>query len=99
MESEDEALIAQQQLQIAKLKHQIYGQRSERSARLIEQLALTFEELEADASEDELAAERAVAKTTTTMARGPACLRRSSREVVLYGRRWRTAWCRSRRHR
>jgi hypothetical protein len=63
--SEDEALIAQQQLQIAKLKHQIYGQRSERSARLIEQLALTFEELEADATEDELAAERAVAKTTT----------------------------------
>lgn len=63
--SEDEALIAQQKLQIAKLKHQIYGQRSERSARLIEQLALTFEELEADATEDELTAERAVAKTTT----------------------------------
>lgn len=62
--SEDEALIAQQQLQIAKLKHQIYGQRSERSARLIEQLALTFEELEADVTEDELAAEQAVAKTT-----------------------------------
>ena len=39
--------------------------RSERSSRLIEQLALTFEELEADATEDELAAERAAAKTTT----------------------------------
>ena len=63
--AEDGALIAQQKLQIAKLKHQIYGQRSERSARLIEQLALTFEELEADATEDELAAERAVTKTTT----------------------------------
>lgn len=63
--AEDGALIAQQKLQIAKLKHQIYGQRSERSARLIEQLALTFEELEADATEDELAAERAVARTTT----------------------------------
>lgn len=37
----------------------------ERSSRLIDQLALTFEELEADATEDELAAERAVAKTTT----------------------------------
>ena len=48
--SEDEALIAQQKLQIAKLRHQIYGQRSERSSRLIEQLALTFEELEADAT-------------------------------------------------
>ena len=63
--SEDEALIAQQKLQIAKLKRQIYGQRSERSSRLIEQLALMFEELEADATEDELAAERAVAKTTS----------------------------------
>jgi hypothetical protein len=63
--SEDEALIAQQKLQIAKLKHQIYGQRAERSSRLIEQLALTFEELEANATEDELAAERAVAKMTT----------------------------------
>ena len=63
--SEDSALIAQQKLRIAKLERQIYGQRSERSSRLIDQLALTFEELEADATEDELAAERAVAKTTT----------------------------------
>src|ERR1700726_4006929 len=63
--SEDSALIAQQKLRIAKLERQIYGQRSERSSRLIEQLALTFEELEADATEDELAAEQAVAKTTT----------------------------------
>ncbi len=63
--SEDSALIAEQKLRIAKLERQIYGQRSERSSRLIEQLALTFEELEADVTEDELAAERAVAKTTT----------------------------------
>ena len=63
--SEDTALIAAQKLQIAKLERQIYGQRSERSARLIDQLALTFEELEASATEDELAAEKAVAKTTT----------------------------------
>src|SRR6478609_6910926 len=63
--AEDSALIAQQKLQIAKLERQIYGQRSERSTRLIDQLALTFEELEADATEDELAAERAAAKTTT----------------------------------
>src|SRR6201993_761235 len=62
--SEDQALIAQQTLRIAKLERQIYGQRSERSSRLIDQLALTFEELEADATEDELAAERAMAKTT-----------------------------------
>src|SRR5271169_4505330 len=63
--SEDMALIAQQKLRIAKLERQVYGQRSERSARLIEQLALAFEELEAGATEDELAAETAVARTTT----------------------------------
>src|SRR6202042_3934795 len=63
--SEDSALIAQQKLQIAKLQRQIYGQRSERSSRLIDQLALTFEELESSATEDELAAEKAVARTTT----------------------------------
>jgi transposase len=63
--SEDSALIAQQKLRIAKLERQIYGQRSERLSRLIDQLALTFEELEADATEDELAAEAAVAKTTS----------------------------------
>jgi transposase len=62
--SEDTALIAQQKLRIAKLERQVYGQRSERSARLIDQLSLTFEELEAGATEDELAAEAAVAKTT-----------------------------------
>src|SRR5712675_120920 len=63
--SEDSALIAQQKLRIAKLERQIYGQRSERSSRLVDQLALTFEELGADATEDELAAEQAVARTTT----------------------------------
>ena len=63
--SEDVALIAQQKLRIAKLERQVYGQRSERSARLIDQLALTFEELEASATVDELAAETAVAKTTS----------------------------------
>src|SRR3984957_909660 len=63
--SEDVALIAQQKLRIAKLERQVYGQRSERSARLIDQLALAFEELEAGATEDELAAETAIAKTTS----------------------------------
>jgi transposase len=63
--SEDMALIAAQKLQIAKLQRQIYGQKSERSARLIDQLSLELEELEASATEDEFAAEQAVAKTTT----------------------------------
>jgi transposase len=63
--SEDLALIAHQKLRIAKLERQIYGPRSERSARLINQLELQLEEAEAAATEDELAAEAAVAKTTT----------------------------------
>jgi transposase len=66
--SEDMALIAAQKLRIAKLERQVYGQRSERPARLIDQLALDFEELEASATEDELAAELAAVKTTTVRA-------------------------------
>jgi len=66
--SEDMALTAAQKLRIAKLERQVYGPRSERSARLIEQLALDFEELAASATEDELAAEQAAAKTTTVRA-------------------------------
>ncbi len=38
--AEDQALIVAQKLRIAKLERQVYGQRSERSARLIEQLSL-----------------------------------------------------------
>jgi transposase len=63
--SEDLALIAHQKLRIARLERQIYGPRSERSSLLIEQLALTFEELEASATEDELAAEIATASVTS----------------------------------
>ena len=60
----DAALIAAQKLRIAMLERQVYGQRSERAARLIDQLSLTFEELATSATEDELAAEQAVARTT-----------------------------------
>ncbi|HEY0911107.1 MAG TPA: IS66 family transposase [Bradyrhizobium sp.] len=66
--AEDQALIAAQKLRIAKLERQVYGQRSERSARLVEQLSLEFEELAASATEDELAAEMAVAKTANVRA-------------------------------
>ena len=72
------ALIAAQKLQIAKLQRQIYGQRSERSTRLIDQLALEFEELAASATEDELAAEQAAAKTTTVR---PFTRRRAERDT------------------
>jgi transposase len=66
--SDDQALIAHQQLQIAKLTRQLYGQHSERTVRLLDQMELAFEELESSASEDEIAAERAVAKTTKVVA-------------------------------
>jgi transposase len=63
--SADLAMIAHQKLRIAKLERQLYGPRSERSSQLIDQMALQFEDLEASATEDELAAEIAVTKTTT----------------------------------
>ena len=63
-QSDDQALIAHLKLQIEKLNRDRYGPRSERTARLLDQLELTLEELEASATEDELAAEMAAAKTT-----------------------------------
>ena len=66
--SDDQALIAHQQLQIEKLTRQLYGQHSERTARLLDQMELALEELESSASEDEIAAERAAAKTTNVVA-------------------------------
>ena len=66
--SEDKALLAHQRLQIAKLTRQLYGPRSERSVRLLDQMELAFEELAGSATEDEIAAERAVAKTTNVAA-------------------------------
>ena len=43
-----EALIARLKLEIEKLKREIHGHRLERKARLLEQLELQLEELEAD---------------------------------------------------
>ncbi len=63
--SNAEAIIAALKLMVEKLRREIYGQRSERKARLLDQLELELEELEARASEDELAAEQAAAKTST----------------------------------
>jgi transposase len=60
-----EALISYLKLEIEKLRRQIYGTRSERKARLLEQMELQLEELEAAATEDELVAETAAAQTQT----------------------------------
>ncbi len=68
MASDDKAMIAHQKLRIAKLERQIYGPRKERGALLQDQMELTLEELDASATEDEIAAEIAVAKTTTVAA-------------------------------
>src|ERR1700681_5020824 len=66
--SDDDAMITHQRLQIEKLTRQLYGQHSERMVRLLDQMELAFEELESSASEDEIAAERATAKTTNVVA-------------------------------
>jgi transposase len=63
--SSSEALIAHLKLEIEKLRREIYGTRSERKARLLEQMELQLEDLEAAATEDELVAENAAARTQT----------------------------------
>src|SRR6202051_3742299 len=63
--SQDMALIAHQKLRIARLGRQLDGQPSEHSVRLLAQLGLVFEEPQAESTEDELAAEAAIARTTT----------------------------------
>jgi Transposase and inactivated derivatives len=65
--SATEALIAHYKLQIAKLRREQYGPSAERSRRLLDQMELELEDLEADATEDGLAAV-ATASTATTVA-------------------------------
>ena len=66
--SNAEAQIAHLKLQIEKFRREFYGTRSERTARLIDQLELQLEELETSASEDDLAAEQAFASAGKTQA-------------------------------
>ncbi len=66
--SNADALIAHLKLEIEKLRRELYGSRSERKARLLDQMELQLEDLEAAATEDELAAERAAAATPTVQA-------------------------------
>lgn len=63
--SSTEALISHLKLEIEKVRRQLYGTRSERKAWLLEQMELQLEELVATATEDELAAEKAAARTQT----------------------------------
>lgn len=57
-----EVLIAHLKLAIEKMRRELYGSRSERGAKLLDQMELELEDLEASAAEDEIAA----AKTTAT---------------------------------
>ena len=58
-----DALIAHLKLEIEKLRRALYGVRSERKERLLEQMELELEELETAAAEDELKASKAAAQT------------------------------------
>lgn len=58
-----EALIARLRLEIEKLRRTLYGARSERKERLVDRLEMQLEDVEADATEDELAAERSTPST------------------------------------
>ena len=66
--SGDQALIAHLKLLIAKYNREKFGSRSERSARILDQLELQLEDLETSATEDELAAEASAVPTTTIAA-------------------------------
>jgi transposase len=65
--SSAEAMIAHYKLAIETLKRALYGQRSERGERLLDQLELQLEEVEATATEDALTAERAQAADAATV--------------------------------
>ena len=59
-----DALVAHLRLEIEKLRRALYGVRSERKQRLLDQLEMQLEDAEADATEDELAAERSALPTS-----------------------------------
>ena len=64
--STSEAMIKHLKLEIAKLRREHYGRGSERRARLIDQMELQLEELEAATTEDEISAMRLVKTTIVT---------------------------------
>ncbi len=65
MLSDSEALIAKLELAIEKLRRELRGKRSERTARLLDQMELQLEELVMAATEDEVAAQAAAARTAS----------------------------------
>jgi transposase len=64
--SSAEALIVHQKVLIEKLKRELYGSRSERTRKLLDQMELELEEMEASAREDAIAAELAARASGAT---------------------------------
>jgi transposase len=64
-ETSAEAVIAHLRLAIEKMRRALYGQRSERGTRLLEQMELELEDWEATVAEDELLAETAAGDATS----------------------------------
>ena len=89
MASGADALIAHLRLEIEKLRRTLYGARSERKERLLEQLEMQLEDAEASATEDELAAERSAPETTVASfqrrrpARKPFCEHLPRERIVI----------------
>src|SRR4051812_22838030 len=86
-----EAMVAHLKLMIAKLRHDHYGASSERGRKLIDQMELELEELEAGAAEDATAVPRPAADTNVhpfirrKAVRGPLPAHLPRERVVLPG--------------
>src|SRR3984893_16359530 len=74
--SSAEALITYLKLAIEKMRRELYGRHSERGRKLLDQMELELEDLEATATEDKIAAEKAAAKTGNATTLIPAHTRR-----------------------
>ncbi len=69
-EADDQAIILRQKVYIPKLRRELRGHKSDGTARLIAQMELMLEDAEATATEDELAAEMAVAAASAIAVSG-----------------------------
>jgi transposase len=74
--SSAEALIAHLKLAIEKMRRELYGSRSERGRKLLDQMELELEDLEAAAAEDAIVAEMAAARACGAATLVPAHARR-----------------------
>lgn len=68
--SNAEALIAHMKLVIEKMRRELFGSRSERRHKILDQMELELEDLEASATEDEIAAEMAAQAARATTIQG-----------------------------